>query len=145
MKKILGLLAIICSLSQPVIAQNNGDSLGYRYRVTFEVSDEIGKKTVHAYTNTWVYSPYSGSNSLVWLANPHPDITPTGDFSTVMIPSSCLMLVGKGILVIERPGSSENEVRRHGVHGSLSIMQSVTVYDFVEESEIRFENSECRK
>ncbi|QQG45794.1 MAG: hypothetical protein HYY55_02290 [Candidatus Niyogibacteria bacterium] len=133
-------LLIACFLLVSVTAYGNSDkSLGYRYRASFEINDNIGKATVHVYTNTWVYNPNQGDVN-VWLANPHPDIRPTGTFGSVFV-IGCSMLVGKGIFVIERPNTAENKVEQHE---NMIITHSVSVYDFTEEVEIKFDRSKCR-
>ncbi len=140
-KNTLGSLFVACLLLLPAASYGYSDeSLGYRYRVSFEINDNFGKAIVHVYTNTWVYNPNQGDEH-VWIANPHPDITPTGDRGSVLV-VGCTMLVGKGILVIERPNTLENKVREHK---NLVIMHSVSVYDFTTKgAEIKFDLSECR-
>lgn len=143
MKKILitpFLFIAIYFLSFPVAtAQQSDESLGYRYRMTFEVNDEIGKMIVRVYTNTWVYTENSG----VWIGNPHPDIQPTGAFNSVVVPGRCTMLVGRGIYITERSSEIKNDVRQHD--GSMTILHPVIMYDFIEKSEVKLEGSQCRK
>ena len=143
LKNTLYSLCIIACLllSSAVMAYDNNESFGYRYRATFEINDEIGQASVHVYTNTWVYNQNSSRGFYVWLANPHPDLTPTGSFSSVLVPGGCTMLVGKGVLVIERPGVPD----KVQPHTYLTILHSVVVYDFAEKAEMKFENTECRK
>ena len=143
LKKALCSLFVVCLLLLPTVTYGDSDeSWGYRYRISFEIKDEVGKAIVHVYANTWVYNQNPASNdSYVWLGNPHQDITPAGDLGLEIVPGGCVMLVGKGLSVIERRGAN----KQFGPHESLTISHSVVVYDFFKKVEIKFENTKCRK
>ncbi len=138
---IVSSLIVFCFLFFVSIAQAHegcaSDSKGYRYLVTFEIEDEIGKAKVYVYTDTWIYTEKSD----VSMGNPHPDIEPTGAMSTVILSGGCNMLVGKGVLITKRPNTTENKVEPHN---GLTITHPISVYDFIENAVINFENTECQ-
>ncbi len=143
MKKVLisifGVLIGVCfSFPIAATAQQDDQALGYRYRIAFEVKDEIGEMEVRVYTNTWIHTENSG----VWIGNPHPDIISRGALNSVIVPGGCIMLVGRGIYITKRPGEIESGVLQHE---NLTIMHSVIVYDFIEKSLLKLDRSSCGK
>jgi len=91
---------------------------------------------VHIFTNTWIFN--DSKNSSAWVGNPHPDIKPSGDFSSISV-SGCTLFVGRGVEIIER---SETGTRQSRAHGNMLAVPPFKLYDFVQKYELNFDDCE---
>ena len=130
--------ALLFAVPSAITAQNSDESLGYRYRISFEISDPDGPGTVQVYTNTWIRT--GNGSSLVWLGSPHPDLKRSAEDVTI-VPSGCIVMVGRGVEVLKRSDGRS----RPKLHTQMTISHSVQIYDFVSRTTFAFNRSDCGK
>ena len=142
-RSVLATIGIILSFAfyvSPLCADDHAtaDTPSYRYRITFDIEDTAGKKTVHVFANAWVYAKTSSA----LIGNPHPDLRFEGDRGVLPIMGGCLY-VGRGLITIERSGGTQRDTFQ--TFKNTTIEYPVVIHDRVENIQIELSSSKCHK